>query len=117
MILVDLDNFKEYNDRHGHVAGDAVLRFVGKAISKSIREGVDTGYRYGGDEFAVILIDSDLAIAQEIGKRIQQAIAESDRVRARVGYAMYSDDMSLTEFVSTADANLYEAKTWHKNGQ
>jgi diguanylate cyclase (GGDEF)-like protein len=114
VILVDLDNFKEFNDRHGHVAGDGVLRFVGKAISKSIREGVDTGYRYGGDEFAVILIDSDLAIAQEIGIRIQQAISESGRVSASVGYGMYSEHMSLTEFVSAADANLYEAKTRYK---
>lgn len=115
VILVDLDNFKEFNDRHGHVAGDGVLRFVGRAISKSIREGVDTGYRYGGDEFAVILIDSDLAIAEEIGKRIQQAISESGRVSASVGYGMYSEQMSLTEFVSVADANLYKAKTRYKN--
>jgi two-component system cell cycle response regulator len=117
VILVDLDYFKQYNDCHGHVAGDAVLRFVGKAIGKSIREGVDTGYRYGGDEFAVILIDSDLAIAQEIGKRIQQAIAENGRLSASVGYAMYSDEMSLTEFVSAADANLYKAKVRHRNEQ
>jgi two-component system cell cycle response regulator len=117
VILVDLDHFKEYNDQHGHVAGDAVLRFVGKAIGRSIREGVDTGFRYGGDEFAVILIDSDLTIAQEIGKRIQQAIAESGRLSASVGYAMYSDEMSLTEFVSAADTNLYRAKTRHKNSR
>ncbi len=115
VILVDLDYFKQYNDCHGHVAGDAVLRFVGKAIGKSIREGVDTGYRYGGDEFAVISIDSDLAIAQEIGKRIQQAIAENGRLSASVGYAMYSDEMSLTEFVSAADSNLYKAKVRHRN--
>ncbi|MFO7599175.1 MAG: diguanylate cyclase [Candidatus Desulfacyla sp.] len=111
LILVDLDNFKAYNDRHGHVAGDAVLRSVGRAINKSIREGVDTGYRYGGDEFAVILIDSDLTIAEEIGKRIQQAVIdETGLVSASVGYAMYSDRMSLTEFVCTADSDLYKAK-------
>jgi len=53
-----LDNFKEYNDKHGHIAGDQALKHVGKAIQRSIREGVDSGYRYGGDEFAIILIDS-----------------------------------------------------------
>lgn len=111
LILVDLDDFKDYNDRHGHVAGDAALRTVGRAINKSIREGVDTGYRYGGDEFAVILIDSDLSIAEEIGKRIKQAIDEGGKVGASVGYAMYSDDMSLTEFVSIADSNLYKVKS------
>lgn len=115
LILVDLDDFKEYNDRHGHVAGDAVLRSIGQAINKSIREGVDTGYRYGGDEFAVILIDSDLSIAEEIGKRIKQAIDEGGHIGASVGYAMYSDDMSLTDFVSAADSNLYEVKSRSKS--
>lgn len=117
LILVDLDDFKEYNDRHGHVAGDAVLRSIGQAINKSIREGVDTGYRYGGDEFAVILIDSDLSIAEEIGKRIKQAIDEGGHIGASVGYAMYSDDMSLTDFVSAADSNLYEVKSRSKSLQ
>jgi two-component system, cell cycle response regulator len=118
LILVDLDNFKAYNDRHGHVAGDAVLRSVGRAINRSIREGVDTGYRYGGDEFAVILIDSDLAIAEEIGKRIQEAVAdENSSVGASVGYAMYSDRMSLKEFVSMVDSNLYKAKNRRKSVQ
>jgi two-component system, cell cycle response regulator len=111
LILVDLDNFKAYNDRYGHVAGDAVLRSVGRAINRSIRQGVDTGYRYGGDEFAVILIDSDLEIAEEIGRRIREAVAdENGFVGASVGYAMYSDRMSLKEFVSVADSNLYKAK-------
>lgn len=117
LILVDLDNFKDYNDSHGHVAGDAVLRSVGRAINKSIREGVDTGYRYGGDEFAVILIDSDLAIAEEIGKRIQQAVDENEHVRASVGYAIYKEHMSLTEFVSLADSNLYRVKSRARPGQ
>lgn len=117
LILVDLDKFKEYNDRYGHVAGDAVLRSVGQAINKCIREGVDTGYRYGGDEFAVILIDSDLSIAEDIGKRIQQAIDENGRVGASVGYAIYSDRMSLTEFVSMADSNLYKVKSRSRLGQ
>jgi two-component system, cell cycle response regulator len=115
LILVDLDNFKAHNDRYGHVAGDAVLRSVGRAINRSIREGVDTGYRYGGDEFAVILIDSDLAIAEEIGKRIQEAVAEENgAVRASVGYAIYSERMTLKEFVSAADSNLYRAKHLRK---
>lgn len=110
LILVDLDNFKEYNDSHGHLAGDAVLKSVGRAINKSIREGVDAGYRYGGDEFAVILIDSDVAIAEDIGKRIQQAVDENGRVRVSVGYAIYEEHMSLTDFVSLADSNLYRSK-------
>jgi len=111
LILLDLDNFKGFNDTHGHVAGDEALRGVGKAIVKSIREGVDTGYRYGGDEFAIILIDSDLSIAQDIGKRVRSAIRESGELRASLGYAVYGENMNVTDFVGLADADLYRAKT------
>ncbi len=117
LILIDLDNFKEYNDRHGHIAGDQALRHVGKSILRSIREGVDSGYRYGGDEFAIILIDSDILIAEEIGKRVRFAIKDSGELRASLGYAVYSEDMNLTEFVRLADTNLYKSKTEVKNGR
>jgi len=116
LILMDLDNFKEYNDKHGHIAGDEALRDVGKAILRSIREGVDSGYRYGGDEFAIILIDSDLSIAQEIGKRVHLAIRDNGQVRASLGYAVYGENMNLTDFVALADANLYKSKTQRKDG-
>ena len=117
LVLLDLDNFKEYNDRHGHIAGDQALKHVGKAIQRSIREGVDSGYRYGGDEFAVILIDSDIPIAEEIGKRVRLAIKDSGELRASLGYAVYKGDMNLTDFVKLADANLYRSKTEGKNGR
>jgi diguanylate cyclase (GGDEF)-like protein len=116
LILMDLDNFKEYNDKHGHIAGDEALRDVGKAILKSIREGVDSGYRYGGDEFAIILIDSDLSIAQEIGKRVHLAIRDNGELRASLGYAVYGENMNLTDFVALADADLYRSKTQRKAG-
>ncbi len=116
LILMDLDNFKEYNDKHGHIAGDEALRDVGKAILRSIREGVDSGYRYGGDEFAIILIDSDLSIAQEIGKRVHLAIRDNGQLRASLGYAVYGENMNLTDFVALADANLYRSKTQRKDG-
>ena len=117
LILLDLDNFKEYNDKHGHLAGDHALRHVGKAILRSIREGVDSGYRYGGDEFAIILIDSDILIAEEIGKRVRVAIRDSGDLRASLGYAVYGENMNLTDFVGLADSNLYKTKTERKNGQ
>jgi len=117
LILLDLDNFKDYNDKHGHLAGDHALRHVGKAILRSIREGVDSGYRYGGDEFAIILIDSDILIAEEIGKRVRLAIRDSGELRASLGYAVYGENMNLTDFVGLADSNLYKTKTERKNGQ
>jgi diguanylate cyclase (GGDEF)-like protein len=117
LILLDLDNFKEYNDKHGHIAGDQALRHVGKAIQRSIREGVDSGYRYGGDEFAIILIDSDILIAEEIGKRVCFAIKDNGELRASLGYAVYTEEMNLTDFVRLADSNLYRSKTETKNGR
>jgi two-component system cell cycle response regulator len=117
LILLDLDNFKDYNDKHGHIAGDQALRHVGKSILRSIREGVDSGYRYGGDEFAIILIDSDILIAEEIGKRVRMAIRDSGELRASLGYAVYGENMNLTDFVKLADTNLYKAKTEIKNGR
>jgi len=116
LILMDLDDFKKYNDTHGHIGGDEALRDVGKAILRSIREGVDSGYRYGGDEFAVILIDADLSIAQEIGKRVHLAIKDNGQLRASLGYAVYGESMILTEFVALADADLYRSKTQRKDG-
>jgi len=115
LILLDLDNFKDYNDRHGHIAGDQALRYVGRSIMRCIREGVDSGYRYGGDEFAIILIDADILIAEEIGKRVHMAIRDSGELSASLGYAVYGENMNLTDFVKVADSNLYKAKTESKN--
>ncbi|RJR41410.1 MAG: diguanylate cyclase [Desulfobacteraceae bacterium] len=111
LILLDLDNFKAYNDSNGHLAGDEVLRTVGRLINKSIRVGVDSGYRYGGDEFAVILIDADLSVAEEIGRRIQEALHENGGLGASVGCAMYSEGMTAEQLVESADKGLYAMKS------
>ncbi len=110
LIIIDLDNFKNYNDTHGHLAGDEVLRKVGHLINACIREGVDSGYRYGGDEFAIILIDAGWNVAKGIGARIQQAFAENGDITASLGYTIYSDGMNSKDLVAAADKNLYEAK-------
>jgi two-component system, cell cycle response regulator len=111
LILLDLDRFKEYNDTYGHLAGDEMLRTVGRVVGKSTRVGVDSGYRYGGDEFAVILIDADLSVAQEIGKRIQDALNESGKMGASLGTAMFAEGMTAEELVALADKQLYEMKS------
>lgn len=109
LILLDLDHFKAYNDTYGHLAGDEVLRNLGRIINKSIRDGVDSGYRYGGDEFAIVLIDASLSVARVIGQRIQEALEEGN-FTASVGYATFANGMSEKELVSEADKNLYKAK-------
>ena len=110
LILLDLDGFKKYNDNHGHLAGDDILRNAGRIINKCIRVGVDSGYRYGGDEFAVILIDADLKVAQEIGARIKRVFDASSSVTVSLGYAKYLSGMKVKDLVAEADKALYKAK-------
>ena len=115
MILLDLDDFKQYNDKNGHVAGDAVLKKVGAIISANIRQGVDSGYRYGGDEFAAILIDASVDIAQSIAKRIEEGIKKECKLTASTGHADFSEGMTSEEFVTKADQHLYKFKGKRKN--
>lgn len=110
VILIDLDNFKWYNDTYGHLAGDELLQKVGAIIRGLIREDVDTGYRYGGDEFAVILIDADIEAARHIAGRIQKAIETDCGVKASFGCASFSEGMSAEELLSQADKVLYSKK-------
>ena len=115
LILLDLDNFKAYNDTYGHLAGDDILRKVGQLINESIREGVDTGYRFGGDEFAIILIDANLAIARVIGNRLEASLMKKARIKASLGFTIFSEGMTYKDFVSRADKDLYAAKMKRKN--
>ncbi len=108
IILMDLTAFKAYNDTYGHMAGDELLKKVGKIISRSIREDVDSGFRYGGDEFAVILIDADEAIASEIANRIRDAIRRECSLDVSFGIASFSDEESDAEkMLKKADTELY----------
>ena len=110
IMLMDLNDFKIYNDNYGHLAGDEVLREAGEIIRNSIRDGVDSGYRYGGDEFAVILIDADTEIAKEIGSRIEKAFCNKGKVTISVGYSICKGDMTAKELIDIADKDLYKSK-------
>jgi diguanylate cyclase (GGDEF)-like protein len=110
LIMIDLDNFKEHNDKFGHRSGDEVLQKVGEIISACIRRGVDTGYRYGGDEFAIILIDSDIEIAHFISKRIAKNLKTACDIAASFGTAAFSPGMKPEELLEKADQNLYALK-------
>ncbi|MFC1494604.1 diguanylate cyclase [Thermodesulfobacteriota bacterium] len=114
IMLLDLNDFKIYNDKYGHLAGDDVLREAGEIIRSSIRDAVDSGYRYGGDEFAIILIDADLDIAREIGYRIGEAFINKEKVTVSIGYSRYEKGMSVKELVDIADKDLYESKKSNK---
>ena len=110
--MVDLDNFKSYNDRHGHLEGDKVLKSVGEIVKHSIRHNVDSGYRYGGDEFSVLLIGASMDRAMTIAERIRSSIEKSEfqNITVSIGLSEYRDHLDLEGFVKSADDALYTAK-------
>jgi len=112
LMMVDLDNFKSYNDRYGHLEGDKVLRNVGEIVKHSIRHNVDSGYRYGGDEFAVLLIGASMDRAMAIAERIRSSIEQTEfqNITVSVGLSEYRDHFDLEGFVKSADNALYTAK-------
>ncbi len=116
LVLMDLDHFKTLNDTHGHLFGDEVLRATSVAL-RSVLRGSDTAYRYGGEEFAVILRETGLDDAESVADRIRQAVSESALpetgvlVTASAGVAQRSETMvARSDMVSLADQALYEAK-------
>ena len=110
LIFFDLDDFKLYNDKNGHLAGDAVLKNFGEIINSQIRQGVDSGYRYGGDEFAVILCNVGPDSCKLVGARIADKLKTKYGVSVSMGYALFSEEMTAKSFVRQADRNLYKFK-------
>lgn len=113
LLMFDLDNFKEYNDVYGHLEGDKVLTTIGEIVSHCIRNNVDTGYRYGGDEFAIILIGVDLNKSLDIAERLRAMIekAELGSITVSIGLAEYARGMDSETFFKAADDALYLAKS------
>ncbi|RLC27194.1 MAG: diguanylate cyclase response regulator [Deltaproteobacteria bacterium] len=110
LILLDLDDFKQYNDKYGHVAGDELLRKFGRIINAQIRQGVDSAFRYGGDEFAIILINADRKICRSIENRIAKVFEDECSEGVSMGYAIFENHMTPEDLVSEADKNLYKVK-------
>jgi len=118
VIFIDIDDFKYFNDEYGHQVGDEVLKFVAKKIKESIRE-VDFGFRYGGDEFVVMVFEQPKEIVLKIAKRIFDKITSSinsfGKVGVSVGVAMYPEDNNdLNKVIELADKELYIAKNTGK---
>ncbi|MEO8208823.1 MAG: EAL domain-containing protein [Chloroflexota bacterium] len=116
LLMMDLDRFKAYNDALGHPAGDELLVAVSRAIEAAIRSG-DTAYRYGGDEFVVILRHADRVGAEEVAQRIKAAIdglhdeRSGPLVSISVGLACLPDDGSTKdELIEAADSAMYVMK-------
>jgi diguanylate cyclase (GGDEF)-like protein len=117
VLMVDIDNFKALNDRHGHQVGDEVLRSVAGAIVAAVRED-DVPARYGGEEFAVLLRNPTRDVAVEVGERVRAAVGGLDLgrldvpgVSVSVGVAIADDpNAPIESVIKLADEALYDAK-------
>ena len=123
LILLDIDNFKHYNDEFGHSAGDLVLKNVASTVLRCL-EPSDLGARYGGEEFALVLPNKGAREARQTAEKIRASIEEEKFVVRRVqgtvttsiGFATYPENGLTTEaLLRAADENLYEAKKKGRN--
>ncbi len=125
LIILDIDNFKEFNDTYGHLSGDEALRNTAHVIRRCIRI-IDIAARYGGEEFAIILPTTDKEDAQLIGNRIRDGIenmslpikgsGKEARLTVSLGIASYPVDApTIEELINNADRALYKAKGHGKN--
>ncbi len=118
LLFIDVDHFKSVNDTFGHAIGDAVLRELAGVIRSSVREG-DLVARFGGEEFAVLLIDADRSEAMRVAERIKinartvcRAVASFDRaITVSMGVCLREPGQNLEAILLKADQGLYAAKS------
>ena len=132
LLLIDLDNFKDINDTYGHMQGDMALVYAANAIKSGIRSEKDRAYRWGGDEFAVILKDTDEEAATEVGKRMLNNIRNkpiglerndgtvaTEHLTFSIGVSTYYPEyaeFSKERVTKEADLALYHVKETGKDG-
>lgn len=123
LLAIDADHFKRINDKFGHAAGDLALQFIGEALLESIK-GSDYAFRIGGEEFLLLLVDSDLIRAKEIAEQIRSRIQEttvgnrpgsSFNFTVSIGCALYDGHPDYQRFLDAADTALYAAKNSGRN--
>jgi diguanylate cyclase (GGDEF)-like protein len=115
MLVCDLDNFKDINDRYGHLAGDTCLRQVADALRSELR-GADACFRWGGDEFVVVLANTSELAALDVAARVEATVARScarpdeSPLHVTCGHAVLLEWMSAEDLVAAADRALFERK-------
>jgi diguanylate cyclase (GGDEF)-like protein len=119
VLLADVDKFKQYNDTHGHLAGDAALVKIAEVFRRTTR-AVDCVARYGGEEFVVMLLECPIATAVHVAERIRARVADQDlgegKLTVSVGLAEYPEGGDTPEeLIATADAAMYQAKSSGRN--
>lgn len=125
LIILDIDYFKLFNDNYGHVEGDECLKLVAKTLKNCLKNPYDFIFRYGGEEFAVILPNEGIEAACKIAEHIRKNIEElgiihkksnvSNVVTVSVGIALMKQGLEIKEFVDQADQALYKAKNAGRN--
>jgi diguanylate cyclase len=123
LLIIDIDHFKKFNDKYGHIVGDDVLQIVAKNIGKDVR-GNDLIARVGGEEFAVILPKTPLLGAVTVAENVRASIARLklerksetlETITVSIGAAQYQPGESLKDFVNRADDALYFSKNEGRN--
>ena len=117
LLLIDIDNFKTYNDKYGHQQGDRLLKELAEIISRNIRNNVDSGYRYGGDEFAVTVLHANprqaLMVAERFCKEYNEKILLPTSLSIGIAKLKNSSnnlEQDLDDMIREADQALYLAK-------
>jgi diguanylate cyclase (GGDEF)-like protein len=123
LLLIDIDNFKQHNDTYGHMEGDKVLGCLGKVVRECLRK-TDSAYRYGGEEFTVILPETKGEDAINVAERIRQGFEaeilsprpnKAVRNTVSIGASQYETKEELEAFIKRADKAMYMAKEQGKN--
>ena len=124
LLMIDVDHFKAFNDRHGHHGGDEALRTVARVIDDNIRRPADLAARYGGEEFAVVLPHTDAKGAWVIAEHIRSSVEHLPRfagaerpITVSIGMSTWDkrNRQSLEALLLSADQALYEAKHGGRN--
>ncbi len=116
LFMCDVDGFKRYNDTYGHVEGDKLLRTIADILKTTVRQFLDQVFRYGGDEFAIVLPGVDEPIARDVAERILKNVVEKVgpfNVGISIGGVCYSGsqtEINVNELIDIADKKLYEGK-------
>lgn len=115
IIMLDIDHFKKFNDTYGHVEGDRLLARLGGILSRDMR-GADYAFRYGGEEFLILLPETDLFMGGEAAERLRKEIELEAGVTVSLGVAAFGTSLQNMEtLISSADAALYLAKKHGRN--
>lgn len=112
LLIIDIDNFKDFNDKFGHFEGDLLLQRVTQNIEQNVRNYDKIHiYRYGGEEFVVIIPDTTSLNALAIGERLRKSVKQSCDITISIGISHYKELAgNINELITNADKALYEAK-------